>query len=539
MSVPPSRPLLPLSPVATAPAAGDEAALPGVVDLAEVALLLRPDDDVAVATRQVPAGTEVRLGDGTTVTTTGTLPRGHKLAVRAVPCGGEVHKYGQSIGRAKAAIAPGEHVHTHNLGMDDGARAYEFGTARTTLPAPARRDTFAGYRRSDGRWGTRNYVGILTSVNCSASTARLIADQFRGPVLDAYPHVDGVVALTHDTGCGLVPTSEGAQVTLRTLRGYATHPNMAGLLVVGLGCEMLPGSAVLDGAALRDDLPVRTLTIQETGGIRATVRAGVAAITEMLPEIDALRREEAPASELVLGLNCGGSDGFSGITANPALGHASDLLVAQGGTSILAETPEVFGAEHLLLRRAVSEEVGRRLLDRIDWWQGYAAAGGGTLDNNPSPGNKAGGLTTILEKSLGAVAKAGTADLAAVHEYAEPVTERGMTFMDTPGYDPVSVTGIVAGGATVVVFTTGRGSVLGCKPTPSIKVATNSDTYRRMSEDMDLDAGRIVETGASVEEVGDELFAMILAVASGEQTVSEELDLGADEFVPWQLGAVT
>ncbi|GAA1737708.1 altronate dehydratase family protein [Isoptericola hypogeus] len=539
MSTAPHHPLLPLAAGASSP---DAAPLPGVVDLADVALVLRPGDDVAVTTRQVPAGTVVRLPGGET-TTASTLPRGHKLALRAVPAGAEVRKYGQSIGRAKRDVAPGEHVHTHNLGFadgtDDGARDHEFGTARTTLPAPAARRTFAGYRRSDGRWGTRNYVGILTSVNCSASTARLVADQFRGPVLDAFPHVDGVVALTHDTGCGLVPTSEGAQVTLRTLRGYASHPNMAGLLVVGLGCEMLPAASVLDGLALRDDLPVRTLTIQDTGGIRATVRAGVAAITEMLPEIDALRREEAPASELVLGLNCGGSDGFSGITANPALGHASDLLVAQGGTSILAETPEVFGAEHLLLRRAVSREVGQRLLDRLDWWQAYAAAGGGTLDNNPSPGNKAGGLTTILEKSLGAVAKAGTADLVAVHEYAEPVTERGMTFMDTPGYDPVSVTGIVAGGATVVVFTTGRGSVLGCKPTPSIKVATNSDTYRRMREDMDLDAGRIVETGATVEEVGDELFEKILAVASGEQTVSEELDLGADEFVPWQLGAVT
>ncbi|MGW8565593.1 UxaA family hydrolase [Isoptericola sp. NPDC055881] len=541
MSTAPHHPLLPLAtPSTTEPATTPEPSLDlGVVDLAEVALLLRPADDVALTTRQVPAGTTVRLPGGTEATTRSTLPRGHKLAVRAVAAGTEVRKYGQSIGRATRDVAPGDHVHTHNLGMDDGARAYEFGTARTTLPEPATRRTFQGYRRSDGRWGTRNYVGILTSVNCSASTARMIADQFRGPVLDAYPHVDGVVALTHDTGCGLVPTSEGAQVTLRTLRGYASHANMAGLLLVGLGCEMLPATSVLDGVALRDDLPVRTLTIQDTGGIRATVRAGVAAVTEMLPQIDALRREEAPASELVLGLNCGGSDGFSGITANPALGHASDLLVAQGGTSILAETPEVFGAEHLLLRRAVSEEVGRRLLDRLDWWQDYAAAGGGTLDNNPSPGNKAGGLTTILEKSLGAVAKAGTADLVAVHEYAEPVTERGMTFMDTPGYDPVSVTGIVAGGATVVVFTTGRGSVLGCKPTPSIKVATNSDTYRRMREDMDLDAGRIVETGLSVEEVGTELFEKILAVASGEQTVSEELDLGADEFVPWQLGAVT
>ncbi|GIG27824.1 UxaA family hydrolase [Cellulomonas marina] len=510
--------------------------------LADVALRLRPGDHVAVATRELRRGTQVALpaaDGGLVVTLPLTVPRGHKLAVRAAGAGEPVLKYGQSIGRATRDIAPGDHVHSHNLGMDDADRAYEFGTARVALPPAAVERTFRGYRRADGRWGTRNYIGIVTSVNCSASTARLIADQFRGRVLDAYPHVDGVVALTHDTGCGLVPTSDGAQVTRRTLRGYASHPNMAGLLVVGLGCEMLPVDGLLDGLALAPGTPVRRLVIQETGGIRATVRAGVAAIEEMLPAIDALRREEAPASALVLGLNCGGSDGYSGITANPALGRASDLLVAQGGTSVLAETPEVFGAEHLLLRRAVSREVGQRLLDRLDWWKGYTAAGGGTMDNNPSPGNKAGGLTTILEKSLGAVAKAGTAELVAVKEYAEPVTERGLVFMDTPGYDPVSVTGIVAGGATVVVFTTGRGSVLGCKPSPSIKVATNTETYERMREDMDLDAGRIVTGTATVEEIGEELFERVLAVASGEQTVSEELDLGSDEFVPWQLGAVT
>lgn len=552
--------------------------------LADAVLVLRPDDHVGVATRDLQDRTVLTLdasrvhgtagaplhsaatdrdparaggqGDDRPVVASGaddgatagapvlvvrqSVPRGHKLALRPVTAGDQVRKYGQSIGRATRDIAVGDHVHTHNLGMDDEDREYEFGTARVTLPTPAGPPrTFDGYRRADGRWGTRNYVGIVTSVNCSASTARLVADQFRGRALDAFPHVDGVVALTHDTGCGLVPTSEGAQITRRTLRGYADHPNIAALLVLGLGCEMLPAQSLLDGLDLPADKPVRTLVIQENGGIRATVRAGVAAIEEMLPAVDALRRSPAPVSELVLGLNCGGSDGYSGITANPALGYASDLLVARGGTSILAETPEVFGAEHLLLRRAVTREVGQKLLDRIDWWKQYTAAGGGTLDNNPSPGNKAGGLTTILEKSLGAVAKGGTAELAAVYEYAEPVRARGFTFMDTPGYDPVSVTGIVAGGATVVVFTTGRGSVLGCKPTPSIKVATNTAIYLRMREDMDLNAGRIVDGTATVASVGEELFDLIVEVASGRQTVSEELDLGADEFVPWQLGAVT
>ena len=451
-----------------------------------------------------------------------------------------MRKYGQSIGRATVDITAGDHVHTHNLGMDSSARAYEFGTARTAVPAvsgPPR--VFQGYTRANGRVGTRNFVGVLTSVNCSASSAKMIADQFRGMALDAFQNVDGVLALTHQSGCGLVAGSEGANKLVRTLRGYAQHPNIGGLLVLGLGCEMVPVGSLVEGLDLPTDTIVHTLTIQDTGGVRATVRAGVDLIKEMLPVLDARRRVPTPISELVLGLNCGGSDGYSGITANPALGHASDRLVAAGGTSILAETPEVFGAEHLLTRRAVSEAVGRRLLERIDWWQEYARAGGGTLDNNPSPGNKAGGLTTILEKSLGAVAKAGQADLTAVYEYAQPVTERGLVFMDTPGYDPVSVTGIVAGGATVVCFTTGRGSVLGCRPTPSIKLATNTQMYERMAEDMDLNCGRIVDGTASLADVGDEIFERIIAVASGDQTASEELDLGQEEFIPWQLGTVT
>jgi len=503
-------------------------------------LLLRPDDHVAVATRDLQAGTVLRRPDGSELVVTQGVPRGHKLAVRGVETGGAVRKYGQSIGRATAPVAAGDHVHTHNLGMADIEHEYEFGTTRVA-PAPPEgpRPTFQGYRRADGRVGTRNYVAVLTSVNCSASSAKLIADQFRGPVLDAYPNVDGVIALTHGSGCGMVPTSEGGQVLLRTLRGYAAHPNVAGLLVLGLGCEMLQVDHVVDGADLPADTLVAQLTVQDSGGVRRTVRAGVEAITAMLPEINARRRTECDVGELVLGLNCGGSDGYSGITANPALGYASDKLVSYGGRSVLAETPEVYGAEHLLTRRCVSREVGERLLERIRWWRGYAEAGGGTLDNNPSPGNRSGGLTTILEKSLGAVAKGGTAELSAVYHYAEPISVPGLGFMDTPGYDPVSVTGLIAGGANVVVFTTGRGSVLGGKPTPVVKVATNTQMYLRMAEDMDLNAGRIIDGTASLAEVGEEIFAKILTVASGEQTVSEELDLGQDEFIPWQLGAVT
>ncbi|MGI8458575.1 MAG: UxaA family hydrolase [Propionibacteriaceae bacterium] len=515
--------------------------MPSSTPLAEVALRLSPHDEVAIALRPIEAGT-VLSGDGNVadLTVRQDIPRSHKVALTSVARGGHLHKYGQSIGRVTADIRAGDHVHSHNLGMDDAERTHEFGTARRTLPVPAEpMPTFLGYPRADGRVGTRNYVGILTSVNCSATAAKLIAEAFGGVALDAYDHVDGVLALTHDSGCGLVPTSEGAQVLMRTLRGYASHPNVAGLLVVGLGCEMVPVESLVQGYRLPADTVVSTMNIQTEGGIRATVKEGIARITAMLPELNRRVRVPVPVSELVLGLNCGGSDGFSGITANPALGVASDLLVAYGARSVLAETPEVFGAEHLLTRRAVSREVGQRLLDRIDWWQGYARQGGGTLDNNPSPGNKAGGLTTILEKSLGAVAKAGHADLSAVYEYAEPVTQRGLVFMDTPGYDPVSVTGIVAGGATVVCFTTGRGSVFGAKPTPSIKIATNTEMYARMVDDMDLNAGRIVDGTATIAEVGQEIFELIIRVASGAQTVSEELGIGAEEFIPWHFGTVT
>ncbi|NTW40060.1 MAG: altronate dehydratase [Cellulomonadaceae bacterium] len=501
-------------------------------------LLLAGSDDVVVAIRDLPAGTQLGTADGR-LTVASDVPRGHKLAVRPVPDGGRVLKYGQSIGVASTAITVGEHVHVHNLAMDTGAGSHELATVHTELArptGPAR--TFMGYRRADGGVGTRNYIGIVTSVNCSASTARMIADRV-APLLAEHPNVDGVMALTHQSGCGLIPTSTGGGVLQRTLHGYAAHPNFGGLLVLGLGCEMIQVQSIVDTLPIRSDTLVETMTIQDEGGIRATVASGVEAIARMLPLLDARRREPVPVSELVLGLNCGGSDGYSGITANPALGYASDLLVAAGGTSVLGETPEIYGAEHLLTRRAVTEDVARALLERIEWWKGYAQDGGGSLDNNPSPGNKAGGLTTILEKSLGAVAKAGHADLAAVYRYAEPITVRGMGFMDTPGYDPVSVTGLVAGGATVVCFTTGRGSVLGSRPSPTIKLATNTEMFSRMSEDMDLNCGRIVDGDATVAQVGQEIFERIIAVASGQRTASEELGLGQDEFVPWQLGVVT
>ncbi len=502
----------------------------------EPSVRLHPADNVVVAALALPAGTVV---DG--VTLGRDVPRGHKVAVTGIAEGEPVRKYNQIIGFATAPIAPGDHVHTHNVEFRAFERDYAVGAdvTETQFVPESERATFQGIVRPDGKVATRNYLGILTSVNCSAHAAKMIADQFRRPgLLDDFPNVDGVVALTHSTGCGMADDGEGIAVLRRTLAGYAEHPNFAGFLMLGLGCEVNQIRGVSEGWRLDPSRPVATMTIQEQGGTLATVRAGVEALTAMLPQANDVTRQPVPASELVLGLNCGGSDAYSGITANPALGAAVDILVRHGGTAVLGETPEVYGAEHLLTRRAISPEIAEKLVERITWWEEYTAKNNGSMDNNPSPGNKAGGLTTILEKSLGAVAKGGTTNLTGVYKYAEKVTAKGFTFMDTPGYDPVSVTGIVAGGATVMCFTTGRGSVLGCKPTPSIKLATNTEMYERMSGDMDIDCGVILSTGESVESVGERLFQLILDTASGRRTLSEELGFGQEEFVPWQLGAV-
>ena len=500
------------------------------------AVRLHPADDVAVATQDLPAGTVV----GQAVLRA-PVPRGHKLAVNAVPAGEQVRKYDQVIGFATADLAPGDHVHTHNLEF----RAFEREQSRgadmtpTTYVPVEQRATFQGIVRADGRVATRNYIGILTSVNCSATTAKIIADSVRSSgLLAQFPEVDGVVALTHGQGCGMASSGEGLDTLQRTLAGYAAHPNFAGFLLIGLGCEVNQVAGLTGAWTLDPSTVVHSMTIQDEGGTAATVRRGVELIRDMLPVVARVQRVPVPASELVLGLNCGGSDAWSGITANPALGAAADLLVRHGGTAVLGETPEIYGAEHLLTRRAVSDEVAGELMELIRWWERYTELHGGSMDNNPSPGNKAGGLTTILEKSLGAVAKGGTTNLTAVYRYAERVTAKGLVFMDTPGYDPVSVTGIIAGGANVMCFTTGRGSVLGTKPTPSLKLATNTDMYRRMSEDMDVNAGVVLDGEATVQQLGQQLFELILQTASGRRTRSEELGFGQEEFVPWQLGAV-
>src|SRR5882757_1847574 len=501
---------------------------------------LQPIDDVAIAATDIAAGSQVDAGDGP-LTARDDIGRGHKIALRDLRSEVPVLRYGQVIGFAGRDIAAGEHVHLHNLEYREFQRDYEFAVdARVEeLLAESERATFDGYLRSDGKVGTRNYLGVLTSVNCSATAAKQIAARMRySGVLDDYPHVDGVVALTHGTGCGLAPDGEGIDILRRVMRGYLTHPNFAGFVVLGLGCEDNQIAALTKDVRMRADVPVFASTIQEIGGTKKTVATGVARLTEMLPIADQARRSRVSASHLILGTNCGGSDSYSGLTANPALGNAVDRLVRNGGTGIVGETPEIYGTEHMLVRRAASEAVGRKLLARIDWWRDYTTRNGGSMDNNPSPGNKAGGLTTILEKSLGAVAKGGTTTLADVVEYAAPVTTPGFVFMDTPGYDPVSVTGIVAGGANVVCFTTGRGSAFGCAPVPSLKLATNTPLYEHMSDDMDINAGGIADGTVTVEELGEQIFQRVLAVASGEPTKSEEMEYGEEEFVPWHIGTV-
>lgn len=507
-------------------------------DSGTLTIRLSAEDNVVVARRNIAEDSLV-AAEG--VTALQAVPQGHKLATREIAQGAAIRKYDQIIGFATRPIAPGEHVHEQNCAVQEFARDYDF--CADVKPVPfvpeTARRTFQGYRRANGRIGTRNYIGVLTSVNCSATVARFIADAFnRSGMLDDYPNIDGVVSFVHGTGCGMASSGEGFENFERTLWGYASHPNFAGILMIGLGCEVFQIPRLMETYGLSDNEAFQTMTIQANGGTRKSIEAGVERIKAMLPAANACERSTVSAGELTLALQCGGSDGYSGITANPALGAAADLLVRNGGTAILSETPEIYGAEHLLTRRAVNREVGEKLVARIRWWEDYTRRNGGEMNNNPSPGNKLGGLTTILEKSLGAAAKGGTMPLSGVYLYGEPVDTKGFVFMDSPGYDPCSITGQVASGANVVCFTTGRGSVFGYKPAPSIKLATNSLMYENMSEDMDINCGPIAEGAVSVEEKGAEIFEKILAVASGTPSKSEELGFGDNEFVPWQIGAV-
>ncbi len=512
------------------------------------AVCLHPDDDVAIAKITLAPGQTLRTSDAQTITIEQMIPSGHKFSLRPILAGQTIRRYGQIIGAASANIAPGEHVHTHNLAVHVFERADEWGADAhpiACVPAPERR-LFMGYRRPGGRAGTRNVIAVISTVNCSAHTVREIARYFTRERLAGYPNVDGVIALTHHTGCATRVGGADYVLLQRVLAGMARHPNVGACVLVGLGCEANQLADLIrnydlnsqgekgEGAESRS--PVM-LNIQDEGGIRKTVQAGIAAVEALLPAVNATPRSPQPISELMVALQCGGSDGWSGVTANPTLGLAADRLVQHGGSVVLAETPEIYGAEHLLVRRAVSAEVAAKLRQKVRWWEMHAARLNLEIDNNPSPGNKAGGLTTIYEKSLGAIAKAGSMPLVDVFDYAAPVTARGFSFMDSPGYDPVSVTGQVAGGCNLVVFTTGRGSVFGFKPAPSIKVASNSDLYRRMEDDMDVNAGRILD-GEPIQQVADDLFELMIAVASGRPTKSEAQDVGEAEFNPWMMGGV-
>lgn len=498
-------------------------------------LVLSDTDNIAVALSTVMKGAKTDEG----VVALERVPKGHKFAKIAIKSGDPIRKFGQIIGFATVDIAPGAWVHEHNVGMGDLNHDYAYAdyAKETDFLSETERATFQGFRRANGKVGTRNYIGVLTSVNCSTTVAGFIVQAVENSgILKDYPNIDGIVALKQANGCIVDFRGEIFNLLKRTTWGYATNPNMGGVIMVGLGCEGFQIPKFKEAYNVTESDTFRTMTIQEVGGTRKTVEAGVEAVKAMLPIVNAAKRETVPASELTLALQCGGSDGYSGITANPALGIATDILVRHGGTAILSETPEVYGAEHLLTRRSKNPEVGKKLVEIIHWWEEYAKRNLMELNNNPSPGNKLGGLTTILEKSLGATAKGGSTNLNAVYHYAEPVTEKGFVFMDTPGYDPVSATGQVAGGANVLCFTTGRGSAYGCKPTPSIKIATNSDVYEKMIEDMDLNGGDVLG-GVTLEQKGQEIFEKILSVASGEKSKSELLGYGDNEFVPWNIGA--
>ena len=498
---------------------------------------LSPKDNVVVAIEELASGSVIEKPD---VNSRERIPAGHKVAISQIDNGGPIIKYGQIIGCAAKRILPGNHVHTHNTVMSEFARDYDIGADAQPTSMRSEKDqaTFKGIVRSDGQVATRNYIGILATVSCSTSVAHFIARAVEKDYRSRFTQVDGILALGHGLGCCCAEGGEGMDMLQRSLAGYTRNPNFGGILLVGLGCEVNHLDCLLENMHLEEGPLLKTVNIQNTGGTTETVRRGIEAIGAMLPEVDRVKRSTVSAGHIVLGLECGGSDGYSGISANPALGKAVDILVSNGGTAILSETPEIYGAEHLLTRRAINQKVGEKLIERIHWWEEYTARHQAEINNNPTPGNKAGGLTTILEKSLGAVAKGGSTNLVEVYRYAEAVTSKGLVFMDTPGYDVVSITGMIAGGANMVCFTTGRGSVCGFKPAPTLKLATNTEMYERMSDDMDINCGLIIDGRSDIDEMGEAIFNLILETASGKKSKSENFGFGDNEFVPWHIGAV-
>lgn len=496
---------------------------------------LDPADNVVVAREAIAAGTRLEA-EGVTVLQ--DIPAGHKIATRAIAPGEPVLKYDTVIGFAGEDVAPGTWMHVHNVLMDELQKDYRFGQdyRPADLLPPEERATFAGIRRADGRVGTRNYIGVFITVNCAATVARRIADYFDEERLADYPNVDGVIPFIHDQGCGMEATGEPMDLLRRTLKGYIQHANIAGALVCGLGCERNYLERFFETSALETGTMLRTVHMQNVGGTAAAIEAGKAEIREMLDRANAVSREPVSAEHLKIGLQCGGSDGFSALSANPALGCAVDTLVRHGGTAILSETPELYGVEHTLTARARDEDVGRALLERINWWLEYTEGRDVQMQGIVSPGNQAGGLANIIEKSLGGARKGGSTGIEAVYRYGEEVTARGLVLMDTPGYDPVSATGQIAGGANLVAFTTGRGSCFGSFPSPTIKLASNSPMFRRMAGDMDLNCGTVIDGEETVEEVGERIFQAFIEIASGRKSRSEALRVGAEEFVPWPLG---
>jgi altronate hydrolase len=495
-------------------------------------------DNVVVARTPLEAGTAV---PGEAVTTRSAIEAGHKIASRLIRAGEPIRKYDTVIGYASENIEPGSWVHSHNLRFDDVQKDYAFGEAYrpTQLLAPAERARFMGIVRPDGRVATRNVIGIFITVNCSATVARKIAAHFHEERMAQWPRVDRVVAFVHDQGCGMEMTGEPMDLLRRTLAGYIRHPNIAGALVVSLGCERNNLLRFFEAQGLETGKTLRTLTMQDVGGTQSAVDLGIAHVREMLDLANGIERQSCSAEHLMVGLQCGGSDGFSGLSANPALGKAVDILVRHGGTAILSETPEIFGVEHTLTARARTPEIGRKLVERIDWWLKYNEGRDTQINGRVSPGNHAGGLANIIEKSLGGAKKAGSSAMMEVYRYAEPVIEHGFVFMDTPGYDPVSATGQIAGGANLIAFTTGRGSCFGSYPSPTIKLATNTPMYRRMTGDMDINCGEVIDGAATLEQMGEQIFQLMLSIASGERSKSESLGVGDNEFVPWQIGVLS
>ena len=491
---------------------------------------LNEKDNIGVAPMPIPENTEINLG----VLTKDAIPFGHKISLADIKKGSFIYKYGQIIGTASNDILCGQHVHSHNLIFSEFDRKYEI-KSKNKFNLENNNLFFKGYKRENGKAGTRNYIGLISTVNCSATVVKKIAENINIHLLkNNFANIDGAVCLKHSSGCGMNTSGHGMQVFNRTIEGFKHHPNFGKVFVIGLGCECAQIS-LYQNDSNKDK--VEYLNIQDEGGTREIINNVTKKIINDLEDINSITRNNIPVSELTVALQCGGSDSYSGITANPALGFASDLLIKNGGSTILAETPEIYGAEHLLIERAKKKEIVDKLIKQIEWWKHYTLINNGSLDNNPSPGNKKSGLTTILEKSLGAVAKSGTSTMMAVLDYSEKISSKGFNFMDSPGYDPVSVTGQVASGSNVICFTTGRGSCFGFKPSPSIKIASNTNMFNKLEEDMDINAGKIMDGESNIEEVGNQIFHKIIAVASGEQTKSELNGYGDDEFNPWVIGA--